>query len=129
MLKSQKPESEAPVKYYAVIDTNVLVSAALKWKSVPGSIIDLAFNKVIVPLVNKEILEEYRSVLLRPNFTLQRKLSRISSMSLFLMHWIFLKNTWRNLCMPIPFRIPAYTGSFIFFPCTQDIRWCLLHTS
>lgn len=26
------------MKYYAVIDTNVLVSAALKWKSVPGSI-------------------------------------------------------------------------------------------
>lgn len=45
MLKSQKPESEAPVKYYAVIDTNVLVSAALKWKSVPGSIVDLAFNE------------------------------------------------------------------------------------
>ncbi len=26
------------MKYYAVIDTNVLVSAALKWKSIPGSI-------------------------------------------------------------------------------------------
>ncbi len=24
-------------KYYAVIDTNVIVSAALRWKSVPGS--------------------------------------------------------------------------------------------
>ena len=74
MLKSQKPESEAPVKYYAVIDTNVLVSAALKWKSVPGSIVDLAFNEVIVPLVNKEILEEYRSVLLRPKFHLTEEI-------------------------------------------------------
>lgn len=64
------PGSEVSVKYFAVIDTNVLVSAALKWKSVPGSIIDLAFNDVIVPLVNKEILEEYRSVLLRPKFHL-----------------------------------------------------------
>ena len=62
------------MKYYAVIDTNVLVSAALKWKSVPGSIIDLAFNKVIVPLVNKEILEEYRSVLLRPKFHLTEEI-------------------------------------------------------
>ena len=26
------------MKYYAVIDTNVLVSAMLKWQSVPGSI-------------------------------------------------------------------------------------------
>lgn len=74
MLKSQKPESEMPVKYYAVIDTNVLVSAALKWKSVPGSIVDLAFNEVIVPLVNKEILEEYRSVLLRPKFHLTEEI-------------------------------------------------------
>ena len=64
------PESEAPVKYYAVIDTNVLVSAALKWQSVPGSIIDLAFNDVIIPLVNAEILDEYRMVLLRPKFHL-----------------------------------------------------------
>lgn len=55
------------MKYYAVIDTNVLVSADLKWKSVPGSIIDLAFNDIIVLLVNKEILKEYQTVLLRPN--------------------------------------------------------------
>lgn len=58
MPKLQMPESEVPVKYYAVIDTNVLVSAALKWQSVPGSIIDLAFNDVIIPLVNTEILDE-----------------------------------------------------------------------
>ena len=58
------------MKYYAVIDTNVLVSAALKWQSVPGSIIDLAFNDVIIPLVNAEILDEYRTVLLRPKFHL-----------------------------------------------------------
>ena len=74
MPKSQKPESEVPVKYFAVIDTNVLVSAALKWKSVPGSIVNLAFNDVIVPLVNKEILEEYRSVLLRPKFHLTEEI-------------------------------------------------------
>jgi predicted nucleic acid-binding protein len=51
------PESEVPVKYYAVIDANVLISVALKWQSVPGSIIDLAFNDVIIPLVNTEIIE------------------------------------------------------------------------
>ncbi|SEA09798.1 PIN domain-containing protein [Lachnospiraceae bacterium NK3A20] len=49
------------MKYYAVIDTNVLVSATLKWKSVPGSIMDLAFNEVIVPLVNEKILREYQT--------------------------------------------------------------------
>lgn len=58
------------MKYYAVIDTNVLVSAALKWKSIPGTIIDLAFNDVIIPLVNKAIITEYQAVLLRPKFHL-----------------------------------------------------------
>jgi len=62
------------VKYYAVIDTNVLVSAALKWNSVPGSIIDLAFNDIIVLLVNKEILKEYQTVLLRPKFHLTEEI-------------------------------------------------------
>ena len=32
------------MRYYAVIDTNVLVSAMLKWQSVPGSIIEFAIN-------------------------------------------------------------------------------------
>ena len=32
------------MKYYAVIDTNVLVSAMLKWQSVPGKILELSFN-------------------------------------------------------------------------------------
>jgi len=58
------------LKYYAVIDTNVLVSAALKWKSIPGTIIDLAFNDVIIPLVNKAIMNEYQAVLLRSKFHL-----------------------------------------------------------
>ncbi len=57
-------------KYYAVIDTNVLVSAALKWDSIPGTIIDLAFNDIIVPLVNEEIIQEYRKVLSRSKFHL-----------------------------------------------------------
>jgi putative PIN family toxin of toxin-antitoxin system len=58
------------VKYYAVIDTNVLVSAMLKWKSVPGSIIELAIEGPIVPVLNEIILKEYREVLSRPKFHL-----------------------------------------------------------
>lgn len=30
--------------YYAVIDTNVLVSAMLKWNSVPGNVVSFAFD-------------------------------------------------------------------------------------
>lgn len=56
------------MKYYAVIDTNVLVSAMLKWNSVPGNVMELAFDGPIIPVYNSEILKEYREVLSRPKF-------------------------------------------------------------
>ena len=59
-------------KYYAVIDTNVVVSAALRWKSVPGSIIEMALSQIIVPVLNDEIVSEYREVLSRPKFKLTK---------------------------------------------------------
>ena len=58
------------MKYFAVIDTNVLVSAMLKWQSVPGSILEFSLEGIIVPVLNEEIIEEYRSVLARPKFGL-----------------------------------------------------------
>jgi putative PIN family toxin of toxin-antitoxin system len=58
------------VKYYAVIDTNVLVSAMLKWNSVPGHIIELVFDGLIVPVFSREIIEEYKEVLSRSKFHL-----------------------------------------------------------
>ena len=48
------------MKFYAVIDTNVLVSAMLKWNSVPGNIMELVFSGTIVPLLNEQIVKEYR---------------------------------------------------------------------
>lgn len=56
------------MKYYAVIDTNVLVSAMLKWDSVPGSILELIYGGTIIPLLNSHIVKEYRDVLARPKF-------------------------------------------------------------
>ena len=58
------------MKYYVVIDTNVLVSAMLKWNSIPGNILELTFDGPIIPLLNKEIVEEYRNVLSRRKFHL-----------------------------------------------------------
>ena len=58
------------MKYYAVIDTNVLVSAMLKWNSVPGHIIELVFDDLIVPVLSREIVEEYKEVLSRSKFHL-----------------------------------------------------------
>ncbi len=56
------------MRRYAVIDTNVLVSAMLKRASVPGKIIEFAFSGVIVPVLNEKIVAEYREVLLRDKF-------------------------------------------------------------
>ncbi len=60
------------MKYYAVIDTNVLVSAMLKWNSVPGNIMEFAFGGIIIPIVNDDIIEEYETVLSRPKFHLTK---------------------------------------------------------
>ena len=56
------------MRYYAVIDTNVLVSAAMKPESVPGQVLELVLDGVIVPVLNNTIIEEYHDVLLRPKF-------------------------------------------------------------
>ena len=53
---------------YGVIDTNVLVSAMLKWNSVPGRVLKHVFDGNLVPVFNKEIISEYREVLLRRKF-------------------------------------------------------------
>lgn len=54
---------------YGVIDTNVLVSAMLKWNSVPGRVLKYVFSGDLVPVFNEEILDEYRRVLLRKKFS------------------------------------------------------------
>ncbi len=54
---------------YAVIDTNVLVSALLKWDSVPGAVLEQTLTGSIIPILNEGILEEYGEVLRRKKFS------------------------------------------------------------
>ena len=54
--------------YYAVIDTNVIVSSMLKQKSIPWQILDLVDKDIIIPLLNEEILNEYTNVITRNKF-------------------------------------------------------------
>ncbi len=56
------------MKYYAVIDTNVLVSALLKNTSIPGKIVEHVLTGNLIPLLNDEILTEYAEVLNRDKF-------------------------------------------------------------
>ena len=58
------------MKLYAVIDTNVLISATLKWSSVPGNILEFVFRGVITPVLSEDIVKEYREVLMREKFHL-----------------------------------------------------------
>lgn len=50
------------MQYYAVIDTNVLVSAMLKIQSIPGQIANEALLGDLIPLLSDEIIAEYREV-------------------------------------------------------------------
>ena len=62
------------MKRYAVLDTNVIVSALLKWNSVPGVVLQAVFYGIVVPVFNDEILNEYRNVLNRPKFGFSKEL-------------------------------------------------------
>lgn len=59
--------------YYAVIDTNVIVSSMLSGASIPGIIVSKALSGPIIPLLNDEILNEYKDVLLRNKFDLDEE--------------------------------------------------------
>ena len=61
------------MKYYAVIDTNVIVSAFLKWKSVPGQVAAEALVGRITPILNAAVIAEYREVLSRPKFRFSKE--------------------------------------------------------
>lgn len=59
-------------KFFAVIDTNVIVSALISKNidSNPGKVFRAIVQERVVPLYNDEILAEYRCVLSRPKFHL-----------------------------------------------------------
>ncbi len=65
------------MKYYAILDTNVLVSAMLKTGSVPGQVAAEALNGNIIPVLNDEIIAEYEDVLNRPKFRFDKKAVKI----------------------------------------------------
>ena len=58
------------MKYYAVYDTNVLISSLLTKHSdaATAQVVDAILNEEIVPLYNQEILDEYYDVMHRPRF-------------------------------------------------------------
>lgn len=61
------------MKYYAVLDTNVLVSALLKNGSVPWQVAEEALHGDIIPVINDDIIAEYEDVLNRPKFKFEKR--------------------------------------------------------
>ena len=77
------------MKYYAVIDTNVVVSSMLKQKSIPWQILNLVDRNIITPLLNEEILNEYIDVITRNKFNFDKSLvddtiSRIKTKAIYI---------------------------------------------
>lgn len=68
MLFVRTDRNEGLMTRYGVIDTNVLVSAMLKWNSVPGHVLKHVFGGNLISVFNEEIFDEYREVLLRKKF-------------------------------------------------------------
>lgn len=56
------------MKFYAVIDTNVVISAMLKKASLPAQIINEALAGNIIPVISEDIVCEYDEVLRRKKF-------------------------------------------------------------
>ncbi|MBQ7276272.1 MAG: putative toxin-antitoxin system toxin component, PIN family [Bacilli bacterium] len=83
------------MKYYAVIDTNVIVSSFLKEGSIPDRIVSLALNGPIIPLVNDEIISEYTEVLTRNKFGLSESEVKVF-LNEFIKRALFLDKTKTN---------------------------------
>lgn len=58
------------MKIYAIIDTNVIISAFLTKHpdSATIQLLDYIFDRTLIPIFNEEILREYSQVLRRPKF-------------------------------------------------------------
>ena len=56
------------MRYYVVLDTNVLVSALLKVGTAPFLVTSEALTGDIIPVLNEEIISEYEEVLNRSKF-------------------------------------------------------------
>lgn len=62
-------------KFFAVVDTNVIVSALIskKLNSYPLLVMSHVYSGDIIPIFNEEIITEYRAVLYRDKFNLRQK--------------------------------------------------------
>src|ERR1700759_3170636 len=97
-----------------VIDTNVVVSAALKPSSLPRTVILLALSKSVRWYVSDAILDEYTLVLARPELKIRRGLRQ---------QLVQLIKNHTQLVRPsrIP-QVPTDPADNIFVECADSAR-------
>lgn len=97
-----------------VIDTNVVVSAALKPEGVERTVVLLAMTKPALWYVSEAILGEYAAVLARPELSIRKGLRRQLLQ--------LIRNHTRIVA---PFRLPSMTpdpADIIFLECADRAR-------
>ena len=98
-MKSMQHEKENRVPLYAVIDTNVLVSAFLKENSIPRFVINYMYAGKIIPIYNEDIISEYFAVWSRPKFCFPKEAVNIAVNAI---QKIGLKMDGINVLDPMP---------------------------
>ncbi len=97
------------MKYYAVIDTNVLISALLTSNPNSATVLILKYvlNGKIIPLYSSTILDEYKNVLTRKkfNFTIYQINYILSAIEKY---GLQLEPTHRNISFPDMDDLPFY---------------------
>ena len=97
------------MKYYAVIDTNVLISALLTSNPNSATVLILKYvlNGKIIPLYSSTILDEYKNVLTRKkfNFTIYQINYILSAIEKY---GLQLEPTHRNISLPDMDYLPFY---------------------
>ena len=109
---------------YVVIDTNVIVSALLaqdRQRSVPFAILESVFLGKITPVLSKEIMAEYVSVLNRDKFGFNKELVKTILEELKVQGvWVTPNRTKKVL--PDPKDVCFYEAAVIY----EDIGACLV---
>jgi uncharacterized protein len=97
-----------------VLDTNIIVSAALKPDGLQRTVLLLALTKPARLYVSKAVLAEYREVLARPEFKIRRGLRQQLLQ--------FIKNRAQLVTPARPIRAAKDTDDDIFIECADAAR-------
>ena len=97
------------MKFFAVIDTNVIVSALLSRKRDAATVrvLRAVQNGFILPLVHQQIIDEYKDVLCRPKFRLPNQLVHAITEQMK-STGLFLDRTQSNEIFPDPKDVVFY---------------------